>query len=118
MPVYSSDCPFCQIAQRKIEANIVHESEGVVAFRDINPQAPTHILLITRDHIPSVAALGDDHGPLLAEIMIAAAHLAKAELVDRSGWRLVTNTGPDAGQSVLHVHFHLLGGRGMRWPPG
>ncbi len=114
----ASDCLFCKIARREIEADIVHETDRVVAFRDIRPQAPTHILLIPKDHVESAATVTDEHGELLAEIVQAAAHLAKAEGIDRSGWRLVTNVGPDAGQSVFHLHFHLLGGRGMSWPPG
>ena len=114
----ASDCLFCKIARREVEADVVHETDRVVAFRDVRPQAPTHILLIPKDHVESAATVTEEHGELLAEIVQAAAHLAKAEGVDRSGWRLVTNVGPDAGQSVFHLHFHLLGGRGMSWPPG
>jgi histidine triad (HIT) family protein len=114
----ASECLFCKIAARDIPADIVHESDHVVAFRDINPKAPTHILVIPKEHIPSAAAVTDKHGNLLAEIFQVAAHLAEAEGIDHSGWRLVTNVGPDAGQSVDHLHFHLLGGRGMGWPPG
>ena len=114
----ASDCLFCKIARREIQADVVHETDQVVAFRDIRPQAPTHILLIPKDHVESAATVTDEHGELLAEIVQAAAHLAKAEGIDRSGWRLVTNVGPNAGQSVFHLHFHLLGGRAMSWPPG
>jgi histidine triad (HIT) family protein len=114
----ASECLFCKIAARDIPADIVHETDHVVAFRDINPKAPTHILLIPKEHIPSAASVTDKHGALLAEIIQAATHLAEAEGIDDSGWRLVTNVGPDAGQSVEHLHFHLLGGRGMSWPPG
>jgi histidine triad (HIT) family protein len=112
------DCLFCRIASKEIEADVVHASDEVVAFRDINPQAPTHILIIPKEHVESARALRDRHGEMLAEILQVAAHLAKAEGIDRSGWRLVTNVGPDAGQSVRHIHFHLLGGRPMAWPPG
>jgi len=112
------DCLFCKIARREIPADVVHETDRVVAFRDIRPQAPTHILLIPKDHVESAATVTDENGALLAEIVQAAAHLAKAEGIDGSGWRLVTNVGPDAGQSVFHLHFHLLGGRAMSWPPG
>jgi histidine triad (HIT) family protein len=112
-----SDCLFCKISLREIPADIVHESDDVVAFRDIRAVAPTHILLIPKDHIESVEDVEEDHGPLLADLIRTAAHLAKAEGLE-SGWRLVTNVGPDAGQSVLHLHFHLLGGRAMGWPPG
>jgi histidine triad (HIT) family protein len=114
----ASECLFCKIAAKEIPADIVHASDRVVAFRDINPKAPTHILLIPREHVDSVAEAAETDGSLLEEIVRAAAHLARAEGVDRSGWRLVTNVGRDAGQSVPHFHFHLLGGRPMAWPPG
>ncbi len=114
----ASECLFCKIASNEVPADVVHSSDNVVAFRDINPQAPTHILLIPKEHIESAASLEDQHGKLLAEIMETATHLAEAENIDRSGWRLVTNVGANAGQSVLHLHFHLLGGRGFSWPPG
>lgn len=113
-----TSCLFCRIAAREIPADIVRESDGVVAFRDVNPQAPTHILLIPKEHVASVAELGDHHGNVLADIMQAASQLARAEGIAESGWRLVANVGPDAGQAVFHLHFHLLGGRQMGWPPG
>lgn len=109
---------FCLIAAREVPADIVHESDNVVAFRDIDPKAPTHVLLIPKEHVESMRDIDDGNGPLLAELFEAAAHLAKADGVDRSGWRLVSNVGPDAGQSVFHLHFHMLGGRQMGWPPG
>ena len=118
MAADSSTCLFCRIAAREAPADIVHASDSVVAFRDIHPKAPTHILLISREHIGSAADLGRDQGAMLGELFATAAHLAKAERIDRSGWRLVTNVGPGAGQSVFHLHFHLLGGRPMTWPPG
>jgi histidine triad (HIT) family protein len=114
----ASDCIFCRIAAREVPADIVHATDRVVAFRDSNPKAPTHILLIPTEHIESAADLASGHGELLAETFRVAAHLAKAEGIEASGWRLVTNVGPDAGQSVPHVHFHLLGGRVLGWPPG
>jgi histidine triad (HIT) family protein len=114
----ASDCKFCQIAAREAPADIVHASDHVVAFRDVRPQAPTHILLIPKEHVESAADLSDHDAGVLAEIFATAGHLAKAEGIDRSGWRLVTNVGPGAGQSVYHLHFHLLGGRAMGWPPG
>jgi len=113
-----SACLFCRIAAREIPAEIVRESDRVVAFRDVDPKAPTHVLLIPKEHITSVAELGDDHGDVLVDIVQAASQLARAEGIAESGWRLVTNVGPDAGQSVFHLHFHLLGGRQMGWPPG
>lgn len=112
------DCLFCKIASGEMEADVVHVSDNVVAFRDINPQAPVHILIIPKEHIESARALKERHSELLEEMFATAAHLAKANDVDRSGWRVVTNVGPDAGQSVHHLHFHLLGGRPMAWPPG
>jgi histidine triad (HIT) family protein len=114
----SSTCLFCRIAAREAPADIVHASDSVVAFRDIHPKAPTHILLIPREHVESAADLGPDQAGMLGELFVTAAHIAKAERIDRSGWRLVTNVGPGAGQSVFHLHFHLLGGRSMTWPPG
>lgn len=111
-------CAFCGIAARERPAEILHASDRVVAFRDANPQAPTHILLIPREHIDSLTDIGEEHGAVLAEMFQVAADLARAEGIDRSGWRVVANVGPDAGQSVFHLHFHLLGGRRMRWPPG
>jgi histidine triad (HIT) family protein len=113
-----SSCLFCRIAAREIPADIVRESERVVAFRDVNPQAPTHILLIPKEHVTSVAELGENHAGVLSDIMQAAAQLARADGIADSGWRLVTNVGADAGQTVFHLHFHLLGGRSMGWPPG
>jgi histidine triad (HIT) family protein len=114
----ASDCLFCRIAAKDIPAEIVHATARVVAFRDINPKAPTHILLIPVEHVESAAALRNGSGDLLREIFQIASHLAKAEGIEDSGWRVVTNVGPDAGQSVAHLHFHLLGGRSMGWPPG
>jgi histidine triad (HIT) family protein len=113
-----TSCIFCKIAVREIPAEILRESDRVVAFRDLNPQAPTHILLIPKEHIASLADVTDDHGAMLADIAQAATHLARTEGIDQTGWRLVTNVGPDAGQAVFHLHFHLLGGRKMLWPPG
>ena len=114
----ASDCLFCKIGSGEVDADVVHRTDTVVAFRDINPQAPTHILIIPTKHIESVAVVGDDHGDLVVELLQTAAHLAEANGISERGWRLVTNVGPEAGQSVAHLHFHLLGGRPMRWPPG
>ncbi len=111
-------CIFCRIAAREVPAEILHESDTVVAFRDTNPQAPVHILLISKEHIPSAAEVEGRNGGLLADIVQAASHLADAEGISAGGWRLVTNVGADGGQTVFHLHFHLLGGRAMTWPPG
>jgi histidine triad (HIT) family protein len=113
-----TSCLFCKIAAREIPAEVLRESDRVMAFRDLDPKAPTHILLIPKEHIASLEDVTDEHGAMLADIAQAAAHLARTEGIDQTGWRLVTNVGPDAGQSVFHLHFHLLGGRKMLWPPG
>ena len=115
---FDTDCVFCKIAAREIPAEILHESDTVVAFRDLHAKAPVHILLIPKEHIASADQIESRHGGVLADLVQAAAHLANAEGIADSGWRLVTNVGPDAGQSVFHLHFHLLGGREMTWPPG
>jgi histidine triad (HIT) family protein len=111
-------CLFCAIVSGEAGADVIHSSDHVLAFRDTNPQAPTHILLIPKDHVPSMRELGDEHGDMLGELFGVAAHLALAEGIADGGWRIVANVGRDAGQSVDHLHFHLLGGRPMRWPPG
>ena len=113
-----TSCIFCKIAAREAPAEILHESDRVVAFRDLDPKAPTHILLIPKQHIASIADVSDDDGAMLAELALAAAHLARTEGIDESGWRLVTNVGAGAGQTVFHLHVHLLGGRALHWPPG
>lgn len=117
-PITDTSCIFCRIASREIPADVVRESDRLVAFRDTNPQAPTHILLIPKEHVASLSDIEDRHGDLLADVAQAATQLAHAEGIAESGWRLVANVGPDAGQTVFHLHFHLLGGRGMGWPPG
>jgi histidine triad (HIT) family protein len=109
---------FCRIVAHEEPAQILHSTDTILAFRDIDPQAPTHVQLIPKEHLSDVRDLEDRHGATLADLFQAAAHLAKAEGIDRSGWRLVANVGHDAGQSVYHLHFHLLGGRRMSWPPG
>jgi len=113
-----AECLFCRIAAGSIPSDKVAESEHALAFRDIQPQAPTHVLIIPKRHVAdSAAGLGGGHGELLAELFALAARVAEQEGL-ATGWRLVTNVGPDAGQSVPHLHLHLLGGRSLRWPPG
>ena len=112
------DCLFCKIAAGEIPSNIVYQDDTVVAFRDINPEAPQHILLIPRRHIESMANLTPEDGPMLASIYTTASRLARELGIEKSGYRFLTNVGPDAGQSVFHLHFHLLGGRPLGWPPG
>lgn len=93
-------------------------TEDLVAFRDINPQAPTHILIIPRVHVPSVSDLDGSYAEMMGKMFLAAKELARKEGIEEGGYRMVVNAGPDAGQTVFHIHMHLLGGRGMRWPPG
>jgi histidine triad (HIT) family protein len=112
-----SDCLFCGIASGALDADVVHSSDRVVAFRDVNPQAPTHLLVIPREHVASVADLTASHAGLVTEVFEVIRGLAVGESLD-TGYRVVTNVGPDAGQSVDHLHFHLLGGRTLGWPPG
>ncbi len=104
------NCIFCKIAAGQIPATIVYQDENIVAFRDLHPQATQHILLIPRQHIVSMAELTQEHGPLLAALYLAAQIIARQLDIDKSGYRVVTNVGPDSGQTVFHLHFHLLGG--------
>jgi histidine triad (HIT) family protein len=113
-----SDCLFCGIVEEKVPANIVYRDDSVVAFRDITPRAPVHILIIPRKHIVSVLDIDPDDGALIGQIFQVAARLAREHGIAESGFRVVVNAGPDAGQSVFHMHYHLLGGRQMSWPPG
>jgi histidine triad (HIT) family protein len=113
-----ADCLFCKIVTGDIPAELVAESDRTIAFRDINPQAPTHILVIPKDHHADLAALAAADGSLLAELAAQAHQVAAAEGITADGYRVVFNTGPRAGQTVFHVHAHVLGGRDMTWPPG
>jgi histidine triad (HIT) family protein len=112
------DCLFCGIAAGQIQATIVLDGKRVIAFRDINPQAPTHVLVIPRDHYPDVAALASASDGLLDELVSQAHEVAVAEGIDGTGYRIVFNTGREGGQTVGHAHAHVLGGRPMTWPPG
>ncbi len=112
------DCLFCKIVAGEIPAKVVLKDEKVTAFRDINPQAPTHILIVPNQHVSGASALDGSHTEALAAIFAAANQLAKSEGLEVRGYRLVINEGPEAGQSVPHLHLHLLGGRQMAWPPG
>ncbi len=112
------NCLFCRIGRGEVPAEIVHDDDLILAFRDINPKAPTHILLIPRRHVASAAELTEEDGDLLGRLFATAAQLARDAGIAERGFRLVTNSGPAAGQSVDHLHFHLLGGRSMSWPPG
>lgn len=112
----ADECLFCRIVRREIPATIVAESADCIAFRDINPQAPTHVLVIPRDHVASLNEATD--AAAIGRLALFAAQIAKTEGIAERGYRAVFNTNADAGQTVFHVHLHLLGGRPMRWPPG
>lgn len=111
------DCLFCKIVGGEIPSQFLYEDDDMVAFRDIDPKAPVHILLVPKAHIEDAAALTEVEGALLGKMFAVAAKLAKQEGLE-NGWRVVTNVGKDGGQSVPHLHFHLLGGRQLGWPPG
>jgi histidine triad (HIT) family protein len=111
-----TDCLFCRIVSGELPADVVHQTERTVAFRDVDPQAPTHVLLVPRGHFANAAALAAGDPAASAELVTAAAAIAAAEGHD--DYRLVYNTGPGVGQSVFHTHLHLLAGRPMTWPPG
>jgi histidine triad (HIT) family protein len=112
------DCLFCRIVNRELNASIVYEDEHVVAFNDINPQAPTHVLVVPRRHIASLNDLTPDDDQIVGELARRAAAIAKSRGIAAGGYRTVFNTNRDAGQTVFHIHLHLLGGRPMHWPPG
>lgn len=112
------DCIFCKIVQNEAPAEVVYRDESVMAFRDIHPMAPVHILIIPLEHIESVRELKPEHEQLVGHMFLVARSIAESEGLDKRGYRLVVNTGGQAGQSVYHLHLHLLGGRPMRWPPG
>ena len=113
----SADCLFCKIVAGSIPVKKIHEDDLSLSFADINPQAPTHVLIIPKEHIASQAHAEAEHAALLGHLMAKAAEVARGAGLDR-GYRVVINTGPDGGQSVDHLHLHLLGGRHMGWPPG
>ncbi len=110
------DCLFCKIAAGEIDSKRVYEDDRVVAFRDINPAAPVHVLVIPREHVSRISEAGEEHAELIGRLHLAAGKIAEAEGL--KDYRLVINCGEGAGQSVFHVHLHLLGGRPMSWPPG
>jgi len=113
-----SDCLFCKIISGEIPTDLVYEDKNVVAFRDINPQAPTHILIIPREHIKTLNDINQNHGELLGAMQLTASLLAKEEGIYEEGFRTVFNCNRAAGQTVFHIHLHLLGGRSLVWPPG
>ncbi len=113
-----TDCIFCKIADEQVPADVVYKDDLVVAFRDNNPQAPTHILIIPKEHIGNAADLRDSHSALVSQMVKTANKIALDENITEKGYRLVINNGRGAGQTVFHLHLHLLGGRPMNWPPG
>jgi histidine triad (HIT) family protein len=113
-----TDCLFCRIVAGEIPADVVLSTADLMAFRDINPQAPTHILIIPKAHVASVSDLDPAEAEIMGKLFLAARHLAEQEGIAQEGYRMVVNAGAAAGQTVFHIHMHLLGGRGMAWPPG
>ena len=113
----SEDCLFCKVVEGKIPADTVYEDDRVIAFRDIHPQAPLHVLIVPRRHVATLNDADEQDGALLGHILLSAKRIAAEQGVG-SGYRVVNNCGASAGQSVFHIHFHVLGGRPMGWPPG
>jgi histidine triad (HIT) family protein len=114
----STDCLFCKIASKEIPAEIVHEDEEILAFKDINPKAPVHFLFIPKKHIETLNDITENEASLTANILLRIKDTAKKYNIDKSGYRVVFNCNKDAGQEVFHIHAHLLGGRLLTWPPG
>ena len=114
----AENCIFCKIAAGEMDSDLVYEDEDCVAFRDINPQAPTHVLVIPREHVAGMGELQASDQELLGKLMLAAARVAEDEGLVEPGYRVVVNWGADAGMAVPHLHLHVLGGRAMSWPPG
>ncbi len=113
-----NECLFCAIVEGSVKAQIVYQDDQVLAFKDIAPKAPVHILIIPRKHLAGVSNVTDQDRAVMGRIFEIAAQLARQQRIADSGYRIVVNSGADAGQSVLHLHYHLLGGRRMSWPPG
>ncbi|MEW6109185.1 MAG: histidine triad nucleotide-binding protein [Nitrospirota bacterium] len=113
-----TDCIFCRISSKKIPARIIYEDEIALAFEDINPQAPVHVLVIPKKHIPTSLEMKKEDNALMGHLFQIANRIADERKIAGRGFRLVMNTNPEAGQSVYHIHLHLLGGRLMHWPPG
>ncbi len=112
------DCIFCKIINKEIQASMVFEDEKIIAFNDINPQAPIHILLVPREHFSSLNEIPEEKKNILSHLLLKARQIAQEKGIAEKGYRIVLNTARDSGQEVLHIHFHLFGGRRMQWPPG
>lgn len=113
-----ADCLFCKIVNKEVDADLVYEDNKVVVFEDINPQAPVHLLIVPRTHTKNLLALEDEEFDIIAHIHKVAVKMAKKYNIAEDGFRLVNNNQEKAGQSIFHIHYHLLGGREMQWPPG
>lgn len=113
-----TDCLFCRMVAGEIKPDVVYEDADVLAFRDINPQAPTHVLIIPKRHVATLNDLEPEHAELVGKLFLAARHIAQQEGIAERGYRTVFNCNQDAGQAVFHIHLHLLGGRPLDWPPG
>jgi histidine triad (HIT) family protein len=113
-----SDCLFCRIVAGEVPAEVVRTTERTVAFRDVNPTAPTHVLVVPRDHVAHAGEVTGEHGALVAELLTTASAVAADEGIAEGGYRLVLNVGDDAGNTVPHLHLHVIGGRRLSWPPG
>ena len=114
----NKDCLFCKIINKEIESSIVYEDKDILAFKDIHPQAPVHILIIPKQHIEKISDLDQQKKDIVSNLILIANNLARDNKIDKQGYRLIFNCGADAGQLVFHIHLHLLGGRKMAWPPG
>lgn len=115
---YDQNCIFCKIIEKNIPAKVVHEDDLAVAFEDLNPQAPTHILIVPKKHIADIHSIRQEDRELIGHLFFVAQTIAHERGLDRSGYRMVINNGRDAGQTVFHIHLHLLSGRAFAWPPG
>ncbi len=113
-----ADCLFCKMVEGEIKPDIVYEDEEILAFRDISPQAPVHVLVIPKQHIPTLNDLDKDHAELIGKLFLVASKVAEREGVAQTGYRTIINCNRDAGQEVFHIHLHVIGGRSMKWPPG
>jgi len=113
-----TDCLFCRLAAREIPTEIVFESDNIFAFKDIDPKAPYHVLIIPKKHIPTLNDIGEEEKKIMGELLLAAKQIAAHLGIDETGYRTIINCNADGGQEVFHLHLHLLGGRKMAWPPG
>lgn len=113
-----TDCIFCKIVEKKIPAKIIYEDENVIAFEDINPQAPVHTLVIPKKHIPTLLDIKEEDIYLIGHLIKVSNKIVNDKGIAERGFRIVTNCNPESGQTVYHIHFHVLGGRKMHWPPG